>query len=146
MTLPAVPIDATQPLQAGLYARLTGDPTLMGLVTGIYDQPPEPAQLDYVVIRDLLSIDDGTHSSYGSQITATLHTWTRARGNAAGNAVAGRVYSLLHQQAPALDPLVDGHTVYIVRREFHQNLTDPEPDLRHRVDRYRIYVYQNEEE
>jgi hypothetical protein len=53
VTAPTIAVDPVQPVQAGLYARLTGDATLMGMVAGVHDQPPEEAALDYVVIRDL---------------------------------------------------------------------------------------------
>ena len=137
--------DAAHAVQAGVHALLTGDAELMALIDGVYDEVPEPAPYPYLTIRDSMSTPHGTHSGYGEQVTITVHTWTQYAGNAAGDEIAARVHALLHQQHAALSPLVDGHTVYIVRREFRQSLNDPQPGIRHRVDRYRIYVSQDME-
>lgn len=137
-----IAIDPADAVQAGLFSLLSGDAQLDGLVTGIFDEVPEDQALDYVVIRDILSTPDNTHGRHGRQITATLHTWTQARSNRPGNTVGARLVALLTRQHADLDAVVDGHTVYMVKHEFHQNMTDPQPGIRHRVDRFRIFTTQ----
>lgn len=130
------------PVQVALYERLTGDPTLMGMVTGVFDQVPEDQDKPYVRLGEHLSIPDNDHSGFGREITETLHVWTRERGNAAGQAIAARVIALLDHRPD--DLVVDGHRVVSIRHEFDQALTDPDPEVRHHVIRFRIITDQEE--
>ncbi|HEX6682431.1 MAG TPA: DUF3168 domain-containing protein [Candidatus Limnocylindrales bacterium] len=131
------------PVQVALYERLTDDPSLSALVTGVFDQVPEGQPHPYVRIGDQLSIGDNDHSGYGRQITSTIHVWTRSRGNAEGQAIAARIAELLNEQERELD--VDGHRVVSCRLEYDQALPDPDPQIRHHVVRFRITTTQIEE-
>jgi len=131
----------------GIYELLTGDATLVALILGVYDGVPEDIELadgdGYVVVGELLATPDGTHDGHGRQTSAVLHTWTRAESHRPGNAIGGRLAALLTSQAVALDALVDGHKVWRVAHEFAQTLVDPEPGIRHRIDRFRIWTSQD---
>lgn len=136
--------DPADALQAALYTLLATDVTLGALVTGVYDGTPEDIELDdaegYVVIGEMLSLPDGTHDATGRETDAVLHTWTRAQSHRPGNVIGARLAALLTHQPGALS--VDGHTVWRVAHEFAQTLVDPEPGIRHRIDRFRIWTSQ----
>ena len=133
------------PVQVGIYDLLSGDATLTALgVEGVYDQVPESAPMDYIRIGDHLSIPDNAHGRFGREITSTIHVWTRARGNASGQAIAARIIELLDHQHGDLSALVDGHRIVSIRLEFDQALTDPNPEIRHHVLRFRIITDQEE--
>lgn len=134
--------DPADALQAGIYALLSGDVALAGLITGVYDGVPEGAAPDYVVIGEMTSIADGTHGGEGRETSAVLHTWTRAESHAPGNAIGAHLVALLWHRHADLDPLVVGHKVWRVEHEFAQTLVDPEPGIRHRVDRFRVWSTQ----
>lgn len=128
------------PVQRALYGVLTGDATLMALITGVYDFVPEPAPFPYIAIGDATEIPDNRHGGFGRQTTVTLHVWTRNRGHSEGLAIGDRVTALLDHQ-----PLtVVGQHHVVTRFEFSQTLTDPEPpgDIRHLVLRYRVVTEQ----
>lgn len=133
-------MDPADALQLGIYSRLTSDAPLMSLVTGVYDGVREFGELDYVTIGEMTSSPDGVHGVDGRQTVASIHTWTRAESHAPGNTIAGHVVGLLLHQHVALDSVVSGHRVWRVTHEFAQNFVDPEPHVRHRVDRFRIYT------
>lgn len=133
--------DPADALQVGLYDLLTGDAALAALAD-VYDGVPEDVEPDYVVIGEMLSLPDGTHDANGRATDAVLHTWTRAESHRAGNAIGARLVALLTHQAAALDALVAGHDVWHVAHEFSQTLVDPEPGIRHRIDRFRIRTSQ----
>lgn len=143
MSVP-VATDPAWPVQVGIRQLLTADVQLSGLIVDVYDEPPEDISGDYVTVNDLFSTPDAAHGRHGRQVVATLHTWTRARSNKPGNDIGNRLVALLTRQASDLDTLVDGHTVWMVVHEFHQNLRDPQPGVRHRVDRFRIRTAQEE--
>jgi hypothetical protein len=133
--------DPADAVQAGLYALLTADIALEALVTGVHDgRAPEDAELDYVVIGEMTSAPDGSHSGEGRQTTAMLHTWTRAEGFKSANAIGARLVALLWHRHAELDAVVAGQTVWRVEHEFAQTLVDPQPGIRHRVDQFRIWT------
>jgi hypothetical protein len=135
----ADPCDA---VQLGLYTLLTGDPGLSSLINGVFDSVREDVELDYLVIGEVTSTPDGVHGVEGRQVVAVMHTWTRAESHAPGNAIASRVVGLLWHRHAELDAVVAGHRVWRVDHEFSQSVTDPEPHVRHRVDRFRIFTSQ----
>lgn len=132
--------DPADALQAGIYERLSSDATLTGLVSGIYDGVPEDAALDYVVMGAMTSTPDGAHDGEGRQTLAELHTFTQAQGFKSVNAIGARLVALLWHRHAELDALVAGHAVWRVEHEFAQTLIDPQPGVRHRVDRFRVWT------
>jgi hypothetical protein len=138
------PINA---LQKAIFTRLSGDATLAGLLGAgdrIVDQPKEGQPLPYVRIGESVSTPDNDHGSFGREVTETLHVWTRKRGNATGQAIADRITALLDHQTAAMSALLagDGHRVVTIRAEFDQALTDPDPEIRHHVLRFRVATAQ----
>lgn len=131
------------PLQKAIVAKLKGDATLTTLLGGssrVLDYVPEGQAYPYVRVGEHLSIPDNDLTSFGRQITETLHVWTRARGNVTGQDIAARIIELLDHQVSALT--VTGHRVVSIRCEFDQALTDPDPEIRHHVLRFRIITAQ----
>lgn len=134
-------LDPADALQVGVYTVLSGDATLASLAT-VHDGVPEGVAPPYVVIGEMMSTPDGVHSREGRQTVATVHSWTRSEGMATANAIGGRVVALLQHRHAALDLVVPGHKVWMVGHEYAQTLDDPEPGIRHRVDRFRIWTTQ----
>lgn len=134
--------DPADAIQAGLYALLNGDAALTALAS-VYDGVPEGSNPPYVVIGETTSTADGVHGLEGRQTVATLHTWTRTEGFGPPNTIGARLVALLLHRHAALDALVTGHRVWRVAHEFAQTLDDPEPGIRHRVDRFHIWTTQD---
>ncbi len=134
MQIASDPADA---LQVGLYELLSSDAELT-----VYDDVPDGTDPPYVVIGEMDSAPDGAHGSHGRETAVVLHTWTRAESHRPGNQIGARLAALLTHRAADLDPLVTGHTVWRIEHEFAQTLVDPEPGIRHRVDRFRIWTRQ----
>jgi hypothetical protein len=134
---------AVGPLQAAVVTRLKADAALVALLKGqaaVYDQPPETVPIYYVRVGDFLSIPDNDHGGYGREITMTLHVWTKYRGNKVGQDISARIIKLLDHQGDALNLV--GHRVVSIRHEFDQALTDPDPEIRHHVLRFRVVTAQ----
>lgn len=134
--------DPSSALQAGLYALLTADAELMALA-GVFDEVPEDHAGDYVVLGPRKSsIPDDVHGGHGRQNVITIDTWTRARSSLPGDVIGARLVELLAHRPEALDPLVEGHAVWMVRWESSQSVDDPERELRRRTDQFRISTAQ----
>lgn len=148
MTLPSEsPINA---LQKVVVARLKADATLTTLLGAtpsdprIVDQPREGMPHPYVRVGEFLSTPANTHTTFGRNVVMTLHIWTRKRGNLTGQDVASRIIALLDHQVAVLDALLrpEGHKLVTIRAEFDQSLTDPDPEIRHHVVRFRVETAQ----
>lgn len=137
-------IDPVQAVQVGIRAVLLGDATLTDIIgpRSVWDEPPEDESMPYVHIGESTSIPDGSHGGQGRQVAATLHSWAKARSANAVNSIGVRLVALLDHQHAALDAATSGVTVWMVRHEFSQTMRDPNREIRHRIDRFRIYTTQ----
>lgn len=134
---------AEQPMalvQQAIYSVLTGDATLMGLVTGVFDFVPEGTAYAYVTLGEVITTPENRHRGFGRSVVETLHIWTRERGFAGALAIEDRITQLLDHQPLTLT----GHHTVSVRYEFSQTLIDPEPpgDIRHIPLRFRVETEQ----
>jgi hypothetical protein len=131
---------ALGPVQAAVYARLTGDAALMALITGVYDYVPEDVVFDYVHIGESTEIPSNRHGGFGRETGITLHVWSKYRGHSRGLRIAARITELLDHRPLTIAGLHHVST----RFEFSQTLTDPEPpgDIRHIPMRFRITTEQ----
>lgn len=135
MTTPVSPLG---PIQEAVYEVLSGDATLDGLVTGVFDEVPEGTAMPYVTIGEALEQPAGAHDRYGRETVLTLHVWTDTRGFARATEITSRLVSLLDHQ-----PLtISGHHHVVTRYEFSQTLRDPEPHVRHIPIRFRVETEQ----
>jgi hypothetical protein len=152
--MPSTSRSPLNPLQAAILTRLRADATLTAMLAKVKDQtPPTPAIVDnvkegqpfpYVRLGEHNSVPDNDHSGFGRNITETLHVWTKAAGNFTGQNIADRITELLDHQPAALSALLAsaGHRVVSIRSEFDQALTDPDPQIRHHVLRFRVVTAQ----
>ena len=139
-------VDPLDLVQVGIRALLLARPALVTIVgpQGVWDEPPEDGTFPYVHIGEATSIPDGTHTGQGRQIAATLHSWAKARSARAVNDIGAQLVAALDLQHAALDAVTSGVTVWMVRHEFSQTLRDPDRKIRHRIDRFRIWVSQSD--
>jgi len=145
--MPVASKSPVTPLQKVFVARLGGDAALTTLLGGpsrVLDQVTESTPKPYVRLGDHLSIPDNDHGGYGREVTITLHVWTKARSNGPGQTIADRIVELLDHQVEALNALLVplGHKIVSIRSEFDQALTDPDPEIRHHVLRFRVITDQ----
>lgn len=134
--------------------RLRADSTLAGLLaavkgvtpatSAVVDEVPEGQPKPYVRIGAHLSIPDNDHTSFGREVTETLHVWTQQRSNKQGQAIADAITASLDHQVAAMSALLaaDGHKCISIRQEFDQALEDPDPQIRHHVVRFRVQIQQ----
>ena len=133
--IPESPMGA---VQTAVYELLTADTALMGLVTGVFDEVPEGTRYPYVVLGESMEQPDNTHDGFGRETVETLHTWWDRRGMAQGKAIMSRLVELLDHQPLTI---VGQHHV-VTRYEFAQTLRDPNPKLRHGIQRFRVVTEQ----
>lgn len=153
MTQPTLRLPASA-VQRAFVARLRADPTLVSLLApikglspatpAVVDQPAEGQAKPYIRVGDHLSTNTGDMTSHGREVTETVHVWTQARSTGPGQEIADRVAALLDHQTAAVSALlaVDGHRCVRIVLEYDQALTDPDPQIRHHVLRFRVETAQ----
>lgn len=136
-------------LQRAMVAMMKADISLKALLGGVeavYDQAKEGTPQPYVDVGDNLSTSANDLTSFGRETSQTLHIWTRARSMKPGDDIAARVVAIFDHQHRAvtakLAELGEPHKVVSIRSEFDQALTDPDPELRHHVVRFRVETEQ----
>lgn len=125
---------ALRPLQTAIYAKLTASADLLALVSGVYDEVPEPTPYPYVSFGSFTEVPDDTHDAQGLDVMVTLHVWSKAPGFA-------QSYDIFAALDAALDrvPLtVAGFRDVSIVHDNHQAMKDPEPGVRHINVQYRV--------
>jgi hypothetical protein len=137
------------PTQAGVYALLMADGTLLAMIDGVFDDIPLGAETHYVVIGEATEVPfrtfgkaAGIISARGHEVTFTIHVWTQDETASAGSKVAqliiDRVTELMENNTLA----ITGHTVVTSELEFSEVMRSFDSvtglEWRHGVARYRI--------
>ena len=90
-------------LQKAIYQQLTGDDTLMGLVTGLFDRPVQGTAFPYITIGDSIGLDWSNAAAGGMEHKFIVHIWSREGGRKEAARIMERIHALLHQQNPAVE-------------------------------------------
>lgn len=87
---------ALMEVQRALYAKLTADGVLMGMVTDVYDVVPQKTALPYI------EIGDGDYNTLAAdvinlaEIRFQIDVWTESSGRKTALTILNRLYALLH--------------------------------------------------
>lgn len=153
MTIPLY-VSPASAVQRAFVTGLRADATMAGLlaparditpaVPAVVDQPAEGQAFPYVRVGDHLSIPDDDLTSFGRDVTETLHVWTKTRSNGPGQLIADRIGALFHRRVAYMTGLLVPSGQYCVRvsLDFDQALEDPDPQIRHHVLRFRVVTAQ----
>ena len=99
------------PLQQAIYQTLTADSTLMALITGVFDRPPQGTAFPYVTIGESSGSDWSSKTTTGMEHNFILHIWSREGGRKQTAQIMERLHTLLHQVILT----VTGQTMILMR-------------------------------
>lgn len=99
------------PLQEAIYSALTGDATLMGLITGVYDRPPEGTAFPYITLGEATGSDWSNTATVGMEFLITLRIWSRQGGRKEVASIMERLHTLLHEANLS----ISGQTLVMLR-------------------------------
>ena len=125
--------DSSWELQQAIYNALTGDSTLMALITGVHDHVPQGAAFPYVTIGESTARDWSAVGIVGVEATLILHAWSRARGRKEVKQILSEIHRVLHDA----DVTVPGHHLLYLRFVFARTTRDPDGATHHGVSRFR---------
>lgn len=127
---------ADLPLQKALFSLLTGDATLTGLVTGVYDHVPDNTPEPYVVIGDDDIDEWATMGTNGGNAEVTIHTWTTGSELAPCKTIMARIYDLVHKASLS----VSGYNTAGCLSEFSATFKEADNRTMHGVQRFRVWL------
>lgn len=127
---------ALWPLQQAVYGKLTADSTLMGLVTGVFDEVPEDQAFPYVTLGSITELADDAHDRQGLTAQVVLHIWSKYRGYQE----AAQILTAVDQVLDRKPLVVDGFTDISIAQAQHQSMRDTDPTLRHINVMYRVWM------
>lgn len=115
---------ALQAIQPALYSKLTSDGVLMGMVTGVYDAPPQNAAMPYVTLGEGTATLLPQLVSQISECQMEVRVWTAGPGRKSALAILNRLYGLLHQSSLTLS----GFTLMSMQCTQAETAIDPAND------------------
>lgn len=132
---------ALWPLQQAVVQQLRADAPLTALVSGIWDEVPETAAYPYVSIGSITELVDDAHNQRGLNTNLVLHVWSKYLGFREAAEILAALDAVLDRQ-----PLtVTGYRDVSVAHQQHQELRDPDPEIRHINVTYRVWMTKEEE-
>jgi hypothetical protein len=131
---------AIMEVQAAFYRELTNSFFVPERVNAVYDYVPTNAPVPYLVFGEWTeTAQNTTQSSWGRNLTLTMHVWTRGESKSRCAEIANLLIKLL--EARELLGMADGWAWEGTWLEMHQILRDPSiVPTWHGVIRWRIRV------
>ncbi|MFQ5783608.1 MAG: DUF3168 domain-containing protein [Alphaproteobacteria bacterium] len=124
--------DSSWPLQQAVFAALTGDPTLMAMIAGVFDRVPQGTNFPYVTIGEATARAWGAAGLDGVEATLVLHVWSRARGRKEVKEIMAQIHRVLDDT----NLTVPGHVLVSLRFGFAEYLPDADGITEHGIARY----------
>jgi len=120
--------------QRAIYQALTADPTLTGMITGVYDHVDQGTAYPYVVIGEDGASEWDTDTEQGAESILTIHSWSREKGRMQTKDIQQAIYELLHRaELTIMDAIF-----YSIFWEFSDSFLEPDGETRHGVMRFRL--------
>ena len=94
---PAMSADSLLGASAGIYTALTGDGTLMAMITGVHDHVPQETAFPYVTIGEASAVAWRTVGADGMEVTLVMHAWSRSRGHREVKQIMAEIHRILHE-------------------------------------------------
>lgn len=131
---------ALWPLQTALYAKATGAPALMALVTGVFDEVPDAQPLPYVSLGTIVQTEADAHNQRGLDVTFDWHIWSAYEGNKEVADILQALEDVFDRQPLA----VAGWRDVSIANQQTLTVPDPDPDIRHITASYRVWLTKKE--
>ena len=130
--------DSSWELQQAVYGALTGDTTLMAMITGVHDHVPQETAFPYVTIGEASAVDWRTVGHDGMELTLVLHAWSRERGRREVKLILAEVHRILNDAKLT----VPGHVLVWLHFGFSQTMLDNDGATTHGIARYNAITHE----
>lgn len=87
--------DPSLDLQKAINARLRSQ--VPAVASRVYDEVPQGVTFPYIELGEFQTLDDGAQCHDAVEVFATLHAWSRSRGQVEAKTIAGAMRAALHE-------------------------------------------------
>ena len=129
--------DSSWALQQAIYTALTGDSTLMAMITGVHDHVPQETAFPYVTIGESTARDWRTVGRKGAEATLILHAWSRSRGRKQAKQIIAEIQRIIDDA----NLTVPGHVLVWLRFEFAETILHDDGLTYHGITRFRAITH-----
>lgn len=128
-------------LQTAVYNALVGDVTLMALISGVFDNPPENYDsFPYITIGEEVSTDFSTDDSNGVEVVFVVHVWSRQNGaRKEAKQIIDQVYTVLNRS----NLTVTGFNNVLMQYNSDQTVLDPDGLTVHGMIDFRAILFRS---
>ncbi|MDA0780675.1 MAG: DUF3168 domain-containing protein [Rickettsiales bacterium] len=130
---------ASWDMQKALYDALTGDATLTGLITGVYDHVEQETAFPYVTIGESSINAFDTKDTDGMEHILTINSWSRKRGRKEIKQIHAEIYRILQNQNIS----ISNQHIILIQFDFEEIYLDPDGLTYHGVLRFRCLTQSN---
>lgn len=130
MTDPAIHV------QGAYVARLKAQ--VPAVASRVHDRAPQDVQFPFLQIGDIQTVEDGADCIDATEVTVTLHVWSRAPGRAECRQIAGACRAALHEWLPDLS--AQGFRCVEHMHRDTRTLGDPDGITSHGVLTFRLLI------
>jgi hypothetical protein len=123
-------------VQTVVYDQLTASVALMASVEGVYDAVPETETFPYITIGDDAHVEWDTSPELGSNVSITIHTWSRGRGRRETKEIQGYIYDALNR----VELTATGYSFAGIDFEQSDSFLDADGLTRHGISTFRILI------
>ena len=130
--------DSSWELQQAVYGALTGDSTLMAMITGVHDHVPQETAFPYVTMGESTTRDWRTGGVVGAEVTLVLHIWSRSRGRKQIKQIMSEIRRILEGATLT----IAGHALVWLRFTSSQANQDPDGLTYHGITTFRAVTHE----
>lgn len=120
--------------QKAVYSELTGDATLLAMVSGIFDEPPQASAFPYITIGEGTETPQDTFGKQGKDNVLTTHVWSRYNGFKEIGLIVERMNLTLDSATLSIAGYTTVHVTHSASRLFR----DPDGETRHGIIEYEM--------
>lgn len=125
-------------LFAGLYSRLSSDPTLSAKVTGVYSSVEEDNVHPYVTISEPISVPFTTKLKFGEDLSVVISAWSLYDGDLEAIKILNLCLDALATRMP-----LNGFKIIKIDVDEIRVFKDADPRIRHGILRMKYTIQNN---
>lgn len=125
-------------VKSAVYKRLSEDPAIQSVVSGVYDHVDKHARFPYIVLGEMTGFPWDSKTSAGQEVTITIHTWSDYPGD---EEILLKIHPLIFD-AISREPIDVGENfaVMLARLEMEETIESPDGRARQGITRFRFRI------
>lgn len=129
-------------VQKGIYETLINNAPLMAVVVSVSDDVPQPsdagdaAKFPYVTIGEDVFTDISTDTELMSQVSITIHVWSRKAGRKETKEIQSLIYNTLNRA----EIVQSGYHFININETQSESRLDSDGQTRHGIQTYNLMI------